>query len=172
MKLVFAQGFGILALIVNIICYQLNSQKKILIAQIVASVMFILNLVLLDAMSGALLNIHGILRALIYAQKGKHRWADSPWWVVGLIALAGGIIALTYHSPLDLLPLVGTVFTTIALSMTDAAKIRLLTLPSPPCWFVYHLTNGNIGGTLNEIFVLGSIVVGMIRLDRPKAKRT
>jgi len=172
MKEIFAQAFGIAALIVSIVCYQLNSQKKILVAQIVASCMFIVNLALLGALSGAFMNVHGICRALVFYQKEKHAWARSRIWVVLFIIAAVAITIFTYKSPLDILPLIGMVFTTVALSMTDAAKIRLLTLPSPPCWFIYHLMNGNIGGTLNEIFVISSIVVGMLRLDRSKNSKS
>jgi len=168
MNEILGQIFGIIALIVTIVCYQFNTQKKILISQIAASCLFILNLALLGALSGALMNVHGICRALVYYQKGKHKWAESSLWVIFFITAAAVITLLTFESWVDILPFVGTVFTTISLSMTDAAKIRLLTLPSPPCWLTYHLMSGNIGGTLNEVFVICSIVVGMIRLDRKK----
>lgn len=165
---IIAQIFGILALGVTIICYQLNSQKKILIAQVIASILFMLNLAFLGGMSGALLNIHGICRALTFYQRGRHKWADSPFWIWFYIVAAVVCVAITYKSPLDLLPLVGQICTTTSLFMKDPAKIRLFTLPSPPCWFIYHLANGNIGGTLNEIFVIASIIIAMIRLDRKK----
>ncbi len=168
MTQIIAQILGILALGVTIVCYQFNSQKKILAAQMIAATLFTVNLALLGGMSGALLNIHGICRALTFYQRGKHKWADSPFWVWFYIVAAVVCVAVTYKSPVDILPLVGQIFTTISFFMKDAAKIRLFTLPSPPCWFIYHLTTGNIGGTLNEIFVISSIIIGMIRLDRKK----
>ena len=171
MTQIIAQALGILALCVTIICYQLNSQKKILLCQMIAATLFTVNLALLGGMSGALLNIHGICRALTFYQRGKYKWADSPLWVWFYIAAAVVCVAVTYKSPLDLLPLIGQIFTTISFFMKDAAKIRLFTLPSPPCWFIYHLSTGNIGGTLNEIFVISSIIIGMIRLDRKKEGR-
>lgn len=171
-----AQILGILALVTSIICYQFNSQKKILIAQIVASVLFTVNLALLGGMSGALLNIHGICRALTFyaVNSGNNKSetsirARSRFWA-GFYVLAAFICtAVTYQSPLDILPLIGQSCTTVAYSMKDPAKIRRLTLPSPPCWFVYHLSQGNIGGTLNEIFVIASILIGMFRFDRKSA---
>lgn len=163
---VIAQVIGIAALILTIICYQFNSQKKILLTQICCSILFILNLALLGAWSGALLNIHGIARALVFYQRGRHKWAESNLWVWLFCVLAVVCVGITYQSPLDILPLVGTIFTTISLSKTDPKWIRRLTLPSPPCWFTYHLANHNIGGTLNEVFVFCSIVVAMFRYDR------
>ncbi|MBQ8332906.1 MAG: YgjV family protein [Clostridia bacterium] len=160
-----SQIIGIAALCVTIICYQFNDQKKILIMQIIASVLFMTNLALRDAMAGALLNIHGICRALVFYQRGRRKWADSPLWAVFFSVLAIVCVAVTWQSPLDILPAVGTIFTTAAYYMTDPKWIRRLTLPSPPMWFVYHLSSMNIGGVCNEIFVTVSIITAMIRYD-------
>lgn len=162
---ILSQIIGILALCVTIICYQFNDQKKILIMQIIASILFMTNLALRDAMAGALLNIHGICRALVFYQRGRRKWADSPLWAIFFSVLAVVCVIVTWKSPLDILPAVGTIFTTVAYYMTDAKWIRRLTLPSPPMWFVYHLSTGNIGGVLNEIFVTVSILTAMFRYD-------
>lgn len=162
---ILSQIIGIAALCVTIICYQFNDQKKILIMQIIASVLFMTNLALRDAMAGALLNIHGIYRALVFCQRGRYKWADSPLWAVFFSVLAVVCVAVTWQSPLDLLPAVGTIFTTAAYYMTDPKWIRRLTLPSPPMWFIYHLSSANIGGVLNEIFVTVSILTAMFRYD-------
>ena len=160
---IVAQILGILALAAGILCYQFNSRRKILVMQIVASVLFIANLALLGGFSGALLNVHGIARALVYDQRDRRRWAGSFWWPVLFSVLAAVCVAVTWSSWIDLFPLVGTLFSTVSLWQRDPAKIRLLTLPSPPCWFLYHFMAGSIGGTLNEVFVLASILVAMIR---------
>jgi len=160
-----SQIIGIAALCVTIICYQFNDQKKILIMQIIASVLFMTNLALRDAMAGALLNIHGICRALVFYQRGRHKWAESPLWAIFFSVLAVVCVAFTWKSPLDLLPAIGTIFTTIAYYMTNPKWLRRFTLPSPPMWFIYHLSTGNIGGVLNEIFVIASILTAMFRYD-------
>lgn len=167
---IIGQALGILALCLTIICFQFNSQKKILVMQIITSILFMTNLLLLGGFAGALLNIHGICRALVFYQRGRHKWADSPIWIVVFIILAGVCVAVTYNSPADILPFIGTVFTTFALSSTDPKIIRRLTLPSSPCWGIYHALQHNIGGTLNEVFVCASIVVAMFRYDFKKNK--
>ncbi len=46
---------------------------------------------------------------------------------------------------------------------------------SPPCWFTCHLPadgTPNVGGVLNEIFVLASILVAMFRYDFKKTGKT
>ena len=54
-------------------------------------------------------------------------------------------------------------------------KIRRFMLFSPPCWFTCHLPadgTPNVGGVLNEIFVLASILVAMFRYDFKKTGKT
>ena len=175
-----AQILGIIALILTIVCYQFNSQKKILLTQICCAVLFTVNLALLGKWSGSLLNIHGIARACVFYQRGRHKWAESNFWVVLFCILAAVCVGISAFisggiSFLDVLPFVGTVFSTVALSQTDPKKIRFFMLFSPPCWFFYHLLAGgtpNIGGVLNEIFVLSSILVAMFRYDFRKAPET
>ena len=166
---ILAQALGIGALIAGIVWYQFNSRRKILVMQIIASALFIANLALLGGFSGALLNVHGIARALIYDQRDRHKWADSFWWPVLFSVLAAVCVAVTWQSWIDLLPLIGTLFSTVSLWQRDPARIRLLTLPSPPCWFFYHFTTRSIGGALTEIFVLSSILVAMFRFRKKDA---
>ena len=160
-----SQIFGIIAFIITIICFQFNTQKKIVICQVACSLFFLLSLVFKSAYSGALLNVHGIIRSLIFTQRGKNRIADSPVTLVVLCMLTIPCVAFTYRSPLDLLCVVGQIATTVALYMKNPAKIRLVTLISPPCWFIYHFSLRNIGGYLNEIFVVISILTAVFRYD-------
>ena len=163
---IISQILGILAFIMTVICYQFNTQKKILLMQLVCSLLFLANLILNGSYSGALMNVLGFCRCLVFYQRGKHKWADSPWVCVIFCVLAVVCGIVTYSSPVDILPAVGMIFTGISLYMTNPKLIRLFTLPSPPCWFVYHLTASgsvNIGGVLNEVFVTVSVIVAMIR---------
>lgn len=162
-----AQILGIMALGANIICYQMNSRKKILAVQIIASVLFTLNLLFKGAFSGVLLNVHAIVRLLFYSQREKYSWMKSNWWVVFFCVTAGLCVLVTYQSPVDLIALIGTFATVVSFSLSNPAHVRLVTLPSPPCWFIYHLSQRNIGGVLNELFVIGSIIVGAVRHDIP-----
>ena len=93
----------------------------------------------------------------------------SVMWIMNL-GIKGAVVILTYTGIPDALALIGTLCTIYSFSAGDTAKTRLFTLPSPPCWFVYHLMQKNLGGVLNEVFVFSSIIVDMLRLDRKKAK--
>lgn len=167
---IISQILGILALVCNIFCYQMKSPKKLLFWQITASVMWIMNLGIKGAVVGVLLNVHAVVRLTVYYFAENHKWARSKVWLPVFMISAAAIVILTYTGIPDALALIGTLCTIYSFSAGDTAKTRLFTLPSPPCWFVYHLMQKNLGGVLNEVFVFTSIIVGMLRLDRKKAK--
>ena len=167
---IISQILGILALVCNIFCYQMKSPKKLLFWQITASVMWILNLGIKGAVVGVLLNVHAVVRLTVYYLAENHKWARSKVWLPVFMISAAAIVILTYTGIPDALALIGTLCTIYSFSAGDTAKTRLFTLPSPPCWFVYHLMQKNLGGVLNEVFVFTSIIVGMLRLDRKKVK--
>lgn len=171
MQVIIAQILGIIALIITVICYQLNSHKKILICQIAASTLFSIDLFLLGAYTGTLLNIIGICRGVVFYQREKYKWANSKLVPAFFMVAAAVCVAVTYKSPVDLIPLIGIESTTIALYVKNPKYIRLFTLPSPPSWLVYNVVNGNIGGIMNEIFVFTSIIIAMIRYDIPKRRK-
>lgn len=167
---IISQILGILALVCNIFCYQMKSPKKLLLWQIMASVMWIMNLGIKGAVVGVLLNVHAVVRLTVYYFAENHKWARSKVWLPVFMISAAAIVILTYTGIPDALALIGTLCTIYSFSAGDATKTRLFTLPSPPCWFVYQLMHKNLGGVLNEVFVFTSIIVGMLRLDRKKAK--
>ena len=164
---IIAQIIGIIALGANIICYQMNSRKKILIMQMAASSLWVINLFLQGAFAGVLLNLHAVVRLLFYTHREKHRWMQSNLWILFFCVTAGLCVAVTYQSPVDIIALIGTLATVVSFSLSNPALVRLVTLPSPPCWLIYNIFHGNIGGILNELFVIGSIIVGAIRHDLP-----
>ncbi len=167
---ILSQIFAILAIICNIICYQMKDKKKILFWQITATAMFIANLGLKLAWTGVLMNIHAVIRLTVFYLAPEHKWARSKVWLPLFMISAVVMTAFTYENIFDALALVGTLFTIYSFSCKSPAMTRLFTLPSPSCWFAYHLSHKNIG-CVNEIFVLCSIIVGIVRIDIPERKK-
>ena len=80
--------------------------------------------------------------------------------------------ALTWQNAWDLLPIAGSMLSTIALWMKSEKNIRLVSLTVGPCWLVYNLVKGAWSGALNEVLAMTSIVIGLIRNDIRKPDKT
>ena len=67
----WAQAIGIAAMVGNIISYQFKSKKTLLFIQFISASLFAVNMFMLDALMGGILNIVGMARALVYMNKEK-----------------------------------------------------------------------------------------------------
>jgi hypothetical protein len=74
----------------------------------------------------------------------------------------------TWENAWSILPVIGSILSTVALWMKDGKHIRMISLLVGPCWLVYNLINGAYTGAFNEILAMTSIVIGLIRCDYKK----
>ena len=112
------------------------------------------------------------VRTAVFSQNDK-KWASSPIWLgVFIVAMiATGI--LTWQDGWSILPIIGSILSTIALWMKKSSHIRIISLFVGPCWLIYNLIHGAYTGALNEVLAMTSIVIGMVRHDikrNPKAE--
>lgn len=174
---IIAQVIGIFAMVFNLLSYQQKTRNKAIIFQLFGTTLFTVNFLMLGAMVGGLLNLVGAIRAIIFINKEKLR-ADHIAWQIGFVIVyfASYILTFTafgkeptpFNFIIEFLPLIGMIATTISYRFTDAKAIRRFGLISSPAWLVYNIANMAVGAILCEVLSLGSIIIGIIRLDRKK----
>ena len=142
-----------------------------MLVQITATALFGLQYFLLGAYTGLALDIVGVLRDIVYYNKGK-KWASSNWWTVFwvLVMLVVGIF--TYQNWISLLMTAAMALNTVSFSFTKPKLVRTTILISSPLLLVYNILTGSIGGVINELFTEISSVVGIIRYDIKKKDKT
>ena len=169
-----AQAIGILAMLVNIVSYQFKSRKNVLFCMFAGSTLFAVNMFMIGAVMGGILNIVGIARALVYINKDKLKIPIKLLNTLFILVYAASYaLSFTVFNTepilknfiLELLPAIGMSVMTIALSGNDAKKIRLLGFVNSPCWLIYNCFNFAVGGILCEVFSLVSITAAFIRID-------
>ena len=172
---IIAQVIGIFAMIFNLLSYQQKTRNKAIIFQLFGTTLFTINFLMLGAMVGGLLNLVGAIRAIVFINKEKFH-ADHIAWQIGFVIVyfASYILTFTvfgkeptvFNFIIEFLPLIGMIATTISYRFTDAKAIRRFGLISSPAWLVYNIANLAVGAILCEVLSLGSIIIGIIRLDR------
>ena len=138
-----------------------------MICQIAAIILFIIQLLLVGAITGGVLDIISLIRTLIFANNHK-KWASSPIWLGVFIVAMIGVGGLTWQNAWSILPIIGSILSTVAQWMKETKRIRMISLLVGPCWLVYNLIHGAYSGALNEVFAITSIIIGMIRYDIKK----
>lgn len=164
---IIAQLIGFVGLGLAIASFQQNSHRRILFFQMLSGSVFTLHFIFLGAYSGAALNFVGMLRSIVFYNRDK-AWASSKAWLAVFITAFIAAGAITWTRWYSILPILAMVINTFSFWVKNPKYVRLFTLPGSPCWMVYNFLSGSYAGVLTEMFVSGSILVGMFRFDRKK----
>lgn len=182
---IVAQVFGGLGMIFISTSYQHKKQRNLILSQMFGSAFFFINFLLLGiaagtVLIGAIMNLLGIFRAAVFANKETFR-SDKPIWIymfIGAYLISYALVFTVFDAPVnaktfivEALPVIGMASSTIAFFSKEAKQTRRLGFITSPCWLVYDIINLSIGGIVTEVVSLVSIAIGIIRHDL-KGKNT
>lgn len=164
LKYVLIQLVGFAGLASFFLSYQIKSNRMLFLFQTLASALFCVQYLLLGAWSGCLNLLVAIIRNMMLARYSSWTWVRWKGWVWIFTVICTGILILTWQGPLSLLPYFALVGSTIGFWTNNAQKIRLSILTcTGPCWLIYSATVGSIGGFINELITIASIVISIYR---------
>lgn len=159
------QGIGFVAFILLLLVFQTNKRRNMLYLKIAASALYALHFGLLGAWTGSAMNVIGVGRNYVFQQRTEKRWADKRYWLylfIAIFAISGFFTWEGYHS---LLPILGMTAGSIGFWMKNPKNTRLLILIASPAWLIYNLIVGSYPGIITEIFLITSVLVGILRFD-------
>lgn len=161
---ILAQAFGVLALLLMMLSYQLKSRRKLLILQMVSNSCFVIHYYMIGAYAGAVMSLANVARSFVFSQNDK-KWGQSRIWlyVFIVVSLVGGIV--TWNGPLTILVIAATLVLTVALYSTNQKFMRMMFLLPPLLYISYNLANKSIGGIGSDVFCLISAIVAIYRFD-------
>ena len=169
-RMVIAQIIGALAMVCAVICFQQKDRKKLLIWQFIVCLLWTVHFLVLGQYTGAALNGVQVVRSIIFGKRETAKWANWFGFVPLFIFLTAFIGIITWKDGFSIFPIIGTVFATISLWMKKPFTIRSLTFPVSIFWGVYDVYSKSIAGALNEVFVIASLIIAIIRIDIPQLK--
>ncbi len=161
---------GVVALVAAIVSFQQNVPKKMVVCQLIANCLFVVHFFMLGAVVGAAINLMSALRSLIYSQTDK-KWAMHPAWTAVFVIISILIAVFLWEGWVSMLPVFGSLCYTLSFRMKTSKMVRLLSFPSSPCWIIYNAVRGSIPGIITELYIIISILIGMLRFDRNKGKK-
>lgn len=163
-----AQIVGIAGIVCSLLSFQQKERKMVMLFQMFASALFCIQLFMVNAITGAALDLISSVRTILFAifMHSNKKWASSPVWPALFITALVITGIFTWQDGWSILPILGSVLSTVALWMKKASHIRLISLSVGPCWMIYNMVTGAYSGALNELMAMTSIVIGMLRHDR------
>ena len=160
---VIGQILGFLIAFVSFFIYYGKNKKNILTAKLISDVLNVVQQGMIGAYTGACINVIAVAREIIFYHRGKWKWANSRLWLWLFILLMGLAPVLTWNGIVSLLPSIGSVLAVIAFYMEKPTYIRVIGLCSQIFWLLYSIFTINLGAILQNIILIFSAVLGLIR---------
>jgi len=175
---IVAQAVGIVAMGFSIFSYQQKKAASIIAFQLFGSLFFGISYFMLGAYIGAVLNVVGVVRALLFLKRDKFHTDNIPWLILFCsLYLTSYVLNFTVFGKqptfgnlvIECLPVVGMVSTHLAYRYNSAKIIRRFGLVSGCAWLIFNIASVAIGAILCEVFSVISIFIAMVRFDRRTA---
>ena len=171
MSPIIPQIVGFAAVAMFLLSYQQKKRARIIVINVTARVLYILQYLLLGAFEGAVLDVLGVIVSIVVGKKNtpfikKH--LRLFFILSNLLIIAGGL--LLYQDVYSLLPIVGVLLQTGALWADDERRIRRLSLLSTPFWFLYNFISHAYGSSVGDVLTAASILIAMFKYREKKEK--
>ena len=162
---IIGHAFGVVAIGMFFLSYQIFDKKKLLLVQTFATAMLCLQYILIGAFSGFGLNIVCIIRNIQYYERDKK--GNSGIWLPIMLALTMAIVSLFswdgYHS---IFIISGLMINTVCMGVCDSQNLRKSILISCPLILVYNLFELSYSGAISETISLISAIIGIVRYKK------
>lgn len=162
-----AQIIGAIALIILIMSFQKNKKETLLKYQIFSSLLFALQYLFLNAMSGCLMNLMTMIRNLIYKKFND----KIPIIYLILVILCMGILSVfSYNGLISLLPTIAVMIYSIALWQKNLTITRITEVISCLLFIIYNIKFWAISGLIATVIEMISAIVAICKFDLKKTK--
>lgn len=164
---IIGQTLGILATVITVISYQMNTKRSLLLVQTAATACTCLAYLFLGAASGFALNVVCIIRNVVfYFQKdtGKVHTISALLLAAAMVVLG----VLSWQGPVSLLIIAALAANTVFMSFGDPQLLRKSILGTSSLVLLYNIFVFSLGGIANEGLSIVSSVVGILRFRKEK----
>lgn len=162
---ILAQIIGILAIIAFAISPQQKNKKGVLIFQLLSSVLYALQYLLLNAFSAVVTNIVGAIKCYVfylYEKKGK-KIPKYIFLIFMVLVLIFGIFSFT--NIYSIIPIFVSVTMLYSTWQSNLKIYRIIMVITTALWLVYNCIVGAYVGAIGNTFQLISGITAIVRLD-------
>ena len=159
---IIGQCFGVVAIILGVISYQMKTQRQMLFVLTATATVFCIHYLMIGAITGMAMNAVNILRNIAYdyrTRKGSKNMALPIVFAVIQAAMA----ILTWEAWYSVFIFIGVVANTVCMSFTNAQRLRASILVTSVFVFTYDAFAFSIGGMIFESMSFASAGIGIFR---------
>ena len=162
MYYIIGQIFGILAIILGFVSYQVKTQRQILFLQTLTAAVFVIHYFLIGATTAMAMNAVNIVRNFAYDVRNRKGW-KNPAIPIAFTVLQAVIGIITWQAWYSIFVFCGICINTYCMSLRDPQKVRASIVVTSPMVLTYDAFTTSIGGVVYESVALVSAVIGFLR---------
>lgn len=162
---IILNAFGVFAIVCKVFEYQAKKRDTMFALVITANILWVFYFVFYGDLSSALTCLIGSVRLVIFMQRGKHKWANSMWWLVFFLALQTIISIFTYTGWKDVFSISAGFVGIIAYFIVDQKKYRWLSLAHMSIWVINGATKVYPIALISDSISVVSIIIAIIRFS-------
>lgn len=167
-----AEIVGVIGILSAAIIYQQKTRKGLMITKLISDFIWAAHYVLLGAYSGVAICVLAVFRELIFMNRGRYKWASHVIWPIFFSTAALGTSFLTWNGPISILPAAASALSVVAFWIGKPKLSRVLLFPISTAMVIYDIFTGSHSGIVNEAISMTSAVIGIIRLDIKRGKKS
>jgi len=171
---IIAQIVGITAVALFLLSFQLKKRTHIILATSFSNCFYVLQYFLLGAFSGAAMDILAVVSAFLAGKKntpGFRRYTMGIAVALSVLIVGVGLaLAMVQKDWIELLPVAGALLQTNSLWFNKEQTIRKISLTGAPFWLAYNFISHAYGAALGSVLTIVSIVVALLRYQKPEEK--
>ena len=160
---VAAQSLGLFIATFSFFIYFGKKRGQILTAKLISDVLNVIQLTLLAAYTGAVINVIAVFREVVFYNRLRSKWAAHRLWLYVFVILMGLSPVLSWQGYISLLPALGSAIAVVGFYAQSPTHTRIIGLFAQSLWLVYALYILNLGAILQNTIMIVAIVTGLIR---------
>ena len=167
MKEIGIQIIGVIGYFLLAISYYKNKKIDILKIQIGAYFFFTIHYYLLNAITGTICNILGLLSIIIiYLVESKKERKKRNTFILGMIPVLVLIVFLTYENMYSVLPIIASTLSLISLLTDSETTIRKIGIISAISWLLYAIIYKSYAAIVFEIITILSTTFAFLKMKK------
>lgn len=166
-KLLFIIGqiFGLIAIALGFLSYQMKTQKQLLICQTAVSLVFCIHYLLIGATTAMAMNVVNVIRNIFYYKRNQSGSKSMVVPIVFTVILAF-MGVLTWNAWYSVFVFFGLIINSLCMAFSNPQNVRKSILVTSPMVLIYDAFALSIGGFIYESVAIISSVIGIIRYKK------
>ena len=160
-----SQIVGVFAFSLYLVSYWQKDRRTLLTLSVIECILFAIQYFLLGSMTGAIINLVGILRSSTFMYKDKNNFMKSYTMpsVIHLLYFLNAIF--TWEGYITLIPTIASFMKCHTMWQNNTKTIRRNGIPIQILWLIYGIYLNSYVSIFFQIVLIISIAVAIVRLD-------